>query len=152
MLEESVNWNHDAWTINPGLNDLTECAEDIFGYREAMKTTAGKDMWLSIIDHALALAIPWEKPRDYVGDDDVPEWAHFEQDPKWWLSVLNAVGCDETAQQELFLLAQHDENGYKAANHLMSKLLKKKTDNEMPRNVSAFVHKCVLNARYKLQE
>ena len=38
------------------------------------------------------------------------------------------------------LLSQHSEEGYRAANNIMAKLMKKKTDNEELRNPSGFIH------------
>ena len=56
-------------------------------------------------------------------------------------------GVDVVSQQELFLLAALSTDGWYAANSVLAKLAKKTADGEQVRNVSAFVHACVQNAR-----
>ena len=68
----------------------------------------------------------------------------FDKDIKVWKSTLDEFGIDRNAMQELFLLAQAN---YDEANSIVGKLLKKRNDNNEPRNASAFVHRCVVNAR-----
>ncbi len=77
-------------------------------------------------------------------------WASFDATPEAWKSVLDEHEVDTVAQQELFLLSQHSEEGWKAANSVLGKLLKKSADGAMPRKPSAFVHTCVQNARHLL--
>ena len=77
-------------------------------------------------------------------------WRTTRQDITVWNEVLTANGVDKAACQDLFLLAQHSSDGYKEANHIMSKLIKKQQDKQVLTNTSAFVHKCVLNVRHKL--
>ena len=59
-------------------------------------------------------------------------------------------GLSACASKELFLLAQLSEQGYQESNSIIAKLLKKKADSETIANVSAFVHRCVVNARTSL--
>ena len=66
-----------------------------------------------------------------------------------WKDVLYAYRVDETAQQELYLLAQYSAAGHKAANAIIGKLLKKASEYEAVQNTSAFVHACVQNVRHK---
>ena len=77
-------------------------------------------------------------------------WRTTRQDITVWNEVLTANGVDKAACQDLFLLAQHSSDGYKEANHIISKLIKKQQDKQLLTNTSAFVHKCVLNVRHKL--
>ena len=77
-------------------------------------------------------------------------WRTTRQDITVWNEVLTAHGVDKAACQDLFLLAQHSSDGYKEANHIISKLIKKQQDKQLFTNTSAFVHKCVLNVRHKL--
>ena len=77
-------------------------------------------------------------------------WRTTRQDITVWNEVLTANGVDKAACQDLFLLAQHSSDGYKEANHIMSKLIKKQQDKQLVTNTSAFVHKCVFNVRHKL--
>ena len=77
-------------------------------------------------------------------------WRTTRQDITVWNEVLTANGVDKAACQDLFLLAQHSSDGYKEANHIISKLIKKQQDKQLATNTSAFVHKCVLNVRHKL--
>ena len=72
------------------------------------------------------------------------------QDITLWNEVLTAAGVDKAACQDVFLLAQFSSDGYKEANHIISKLIKKQQDKQSMTNTSAFVHKCVLNVRHKL--
>ena len=77
-------------------------------------------------------------------------WRTTRQDITVWNEVLTAHGVDKAACQDVFLLAQHSSDGYKEANHIISKLIKKQQDKQLLTNTSAFVHKCVLNVRHKL--
>ena len=79
-----------------------------------------------------------------------PKWVSFDRRPEVWADVLKDIGVDATAGQDLFLLATHSDGGWQAANAIMAKLVKKKRDGEDFRNVSGFVHRCVLNARNEL--
>ena len=80
----------------------------------------------------------------------LPPWATFERDPKQWWELLDSYDCDDTSRQSLFLLAQLSDEEYVAANHLLSKLVKKTADGENIANPSAFIHKGAKNARQDL--
>ena len=71
----------------------------------------------------------------------------FQSDIEIWADVLRNMNVDKTAMQELFLLAQHSNSGYQEANSIVGKLLKKAADQEELAKPSAFVHRCVTNAR-----
>ena len=80
-----------------------------------------------------------------------PEWATLKRDAAVWWQYLNDLGVDGPAQRDLFLLAQLSEEGYVEANHLLAKLVKKVSDDEEFKNISGFLHRGVLNARYRIQ-
>lgn len=95
-----------------------------------------------------------EEPREQMADaatstEPLPQWASFDATAEDWKEVLDEVGVDQWAQMELFLLSQHSRSGWEAANKVLGKLLKKMTDDELPDNVSAWTHACVLNARHR---
>ena len=79
-----------------------------------------------------------------------PKWVSFERRPEVWSEVLQDYGVDVTAGKDLFLLATHSDAGWQAANSIIAKLLKKKSDGEVFSNVSGFVHTCVTNARNEM--
>ena len=63
------------------------------------------------------------------------------------------MGVDRDAEMELMLLAQYNEEGKRAANSVVGKLLKHKTDGiAFKTNASAYVHGCVLKARHTVEE
>ena len=78
------------------------------------------------------------------------DWRTTRQDITVWNEVLTTHGVDKAACQDLFLLAQLSTDGYKEANYIISKLIKKQQDKIGLTNTSGFVHACVLNARHKL--
>jgi hypothetical protein len=80
----------------------------------------------------------------------IPAGKTLEFDIEHWDDTLTELGVDNTAQQELYLLAQFSQLGAKAANHVISKVLKKVADGDQVRNWSAFVHSCVKTARHDL--
>ena len=69
----------------------------------------------------------------------------------WYGELTNTLRCDEVAICELLLLAQLSDDGYVAANCIINKLFKSKSDNEPIGNPSAFVHSSVNNASYHLE-
>ena len=77
-------------------------------------------------------------------------WETAERNVMVWADVLRNAGCDETSRQELFLLAQHSDDGFKEANSIIGKILKKRSDKEVVANMSGFVHSCVRNARNEI--
>jgi len=66
---------------------------------------------------------------------DDESWVTFERDAKAWNSFMVQHNVDTVARQELFLLATHSEHGWRAANSLLAKLAKKKSDGANPSNV-----------------
>ena len=77
-------------------------------------------------------------------------WQSFTFDVEHYVGLMEEIGADRTAQQELFLLAQNGEAGRAAANNIVAKILKKQADQEVVYSWSKFVHSCCLNARHKL--
>lgn len=62
------------------------------------------------------------------------------------------MGVDRDAEMELMLLAQYNDEGKRAANSVVGKLLKHKTDGiQFKTNASAYVHGCVLKARHAIE-
>ena len=62
------------------------------------------------------------------------------------------MGVDRDAEMELMLLAQYNAEGKRAANSVVGKLLKHKTDGiAFKTNASAYVHGCVLKARHAIE-
>jgi len=57
---------------------------------------------------------------------------------------------DRPAQQSLFLLSSHSQEGWVADNCILAKLAKKAGENNLPANCSAFVSRAVLNARAEI--
>ena len=80
-----------------------------------------------------------------------PGWKSLTFDIEAWDDTLADLNVDQTAQQELYCLAQFSGNGAKAANHVISKVLNKIADGDQVRNWSAFVHSCVKSARHDLE-
>ena len=78
-------------------------------------------------------------------------WESFEFDVESWKELLDDGNVDLNARRDLFLLAQYGEEGKKAANDILFKLVKKLTDGVPMNNASAFVHSCVKNARHRIQ-
>ena len=62
------------------------------------------------------------------GEGAIPPWVTFERDARVWDKVMQEHGVEETSRQEVFLLATHSEAGWRAANSLLAKLSKKKSD------------------------
>ena len=72
-----------------------------------------------------------------------------------WKTTLLAFHVDNNAAKDLRLLAQHSFDGFKAANNILHKLLKKQADKHAANrisNASAFVHVCVVGARNRLDD
>ena len=69
----------------------------------------------------------------------------------WYDELIDTFQCDEVAICELLLLAQLSDDGYIEANSIISKLFKSKSDNEHIDNPSAFIHRCVNNARNDME-
>ena len=65
---------------------------------------------------------------------------------KAWSKVLHEYVVDDSAQHEIFALAQSGPRGRVLAFSLMTKLFSKKINDNNPRNPSAFVHSAVINA------
>lgn len=79
-----------------------------------------------------------------------PKWVSFERSPQQWAGFLQDAGVDERAAQDIFLLAQMSDEGWMAANSIIAKLVKKRSDGETFKNVSGFIHTCVKNAREEM--
>ena len=90
------------------------------------------------------------KPPEPKWAPPAPKWKSLEFDIEAWDATLNELKVDDTAQQELYLLAQYSGRGAQMANHVLSKVLKKIADGDQVRNWSAFVHSCVKSARHDL--
>ena len=84
--------------------------------------------------------------------DELPEWFTFDRDVSVWWRTLRNEGVDEDACKSLILLAQHSDDGYRAANALLAKITKKRADGEILTNPSGFIHKCSLNARHSIEK
>ena len=82
-----------------------------------------------------------------ASSDEDDAWVTFSQDASVWNSLLVEAGVDKSARQELLLLAQHSTTGHEEANSIIGKILKKRSDKQDMHNTSAFVHRCVCNAR-----
>lgn len=81
---------------------------------------------------------------------NMPKWVSFERSPKQWACFLQDANVDERAAQDIFLLAQMSDEGWMAANSIIAKLVKKRSDGEIFKNVSGFIHTCVKNAREEM--
>ena len=105
---------------------------------------------------------PTERP---AGDEPEPSAKRQKHDEPWmvlpapgctidltvWKDVLSTYGVDTQAQQEMYLLAQHSDEGLQMANAVIGKLLKKASEYQTVDNPSAFVHACVQNGRRKME-
>ena len=80
----------------------------------------------------------------------VRPWETLTFDVASWKHTLDMYGVDEEASQELWLLAQHSEEGARCANSIISKLIKKAHDRVTIEKPSACVHSCCLKARLGL--
>ena len=74
----------------------------------------------------------------------------FERSATQWYQLLKNIGCDENAVAELFLFAQHSDQGYRFANSAVSKLLKAISDGRPLHNPSAFLHTVVKTSRHSI--
>ena len=83
-------------------------------------------------------AQPWETDRQFTVD--------------MWRAVLLEHGVDNLAMQEIFLLAQMGDQGRRAANNVVAKLLKARADHRLIANPSAFMHSSCRAARHQLQD
>ena len=97
-------------------------------------------------------ADPSPPPPPEGNTDEPPEWFTFDRDITVWWRTLRNEGVDDNACKGLILLAQHSDDGYRAANALIAKLAKKRADGEVLTNPSGFIHKCSLNARHSIEK
>ena len=58
-------------------------------------------------------------------------WQSFTFDVEHWVGLLDEIGADRTAQQELLLIAQAGAAGMTAANNIVAKTLKNQADKEV---------------------
>ena len=58
----------------------------------------------------------------------IPGWATFERDAHRWYTWLQEEGCDDRAIADVMLLAQYSDEGFKEANGVIAKLVKKSCD------------------------
>ena len=80
--------------------------------------------------------------------EQLPAWATLERDVRLWWSLFDYWSIDDDARESLFSLAEQSDEGYKAANELVGKLLKKKNDSSIfNTSASAFVYSSVSKAR-----
>ena len=93
---------------------------------------------------------PVEKPTKKHRTSYQPEWATDVPDVKLWYPMLKDMKFDDDALADLFLLSQHSEDGYKAANGLVHRILKHKQDRIPMRKPSAWLHSSVKASRWKL--
>ena len=68
---------------------------------------------------------PTDVPDRAATQSTLKPWMSFDFHVHKWLEVLNAFGCDETSIQELFLLAQLNNEGKTDANCIIGEVLKK---------------------------
>ena len=78
-------------------------------------------------------------------------WATFERSAEVWADYLQDRGADSHSVAGLFLLAQMSDVGYKRANSIVYKVVKKDGDSQHITNVSAFIHSCVKTARHQIE-
>jgi len=159
-VNHAIQWVDDRpWMANekPQLDQKTQ----LWAYEACSRSPGAIHHWEEIHKCAIEIAnLPnqWNNPlwesfddqNDNQVDDQLPGWATFNKDVHVWIDTLNECWVDEMAQKELFLLSQHSDRGWEEANSIIAKLLKKQTDNDLPRNSSAFVHRAVLNARHTM--
>ena len=69
----------------------------------------------------------------------------------WTSALQNQWYVDARAIAELLTLSRDGREGYMAANGIIGKLIKKRCDNIVLKNSSAFVHIGVKNAWEKIQ-
>ena len=82
---------------------------------------------------------------------DHPPWATADGGiEKWTDNLRDDFGCDEDSIKDLYLLAQHSEDGRRHANNIVAKMYKKRSDNSELSNPSGFLHSCVKTARHQL--
>jgi hypothetical protein len=100
---------------------------------------------------------PW-RDDDYTPIEPTPlqgaptdhDWATTDRNIDVWWGVLTDAGVDQSAVQMLFCLAQIGDDGYRAANHIVSSLLTHINDEHGFVNVSAFVYSSSKKARQKI--
>jgi hypothetical protein len=89
---------------------------------------------------------------DSGSDDKLPDWASFEPNVENWWQLFDKLNVDESARMSLFVLAQHSEQGFKEANQITLKLIKKVNESTHISNASAFVFSSVINAYHAMGE
>ena len=65
----------------------------------------------------------------------------------WYDTLLNKFHCDESSIMGLVALAQEGRQGYREANSIIGKIIKKANDNIGLDNPSAFLARNIENAR-----
>lgn len=93
-----------------------------------------------------------EEHIDSDSDDKLPDWASFEPNVENWWQLFDKLNVDESARMSLFVLAQHSEQGFKEANQITLKLIKKVNESTHISNASAFVFSSVINAYHAMGE
>lgn len=68
-----------------------------------------------------------------------------------WKFLLDRNNVDESAQYELFLLAQYSQEGARHANSVIAHFVKAQSDGRAINNPSAFFHSSCLKSRHKLE-
>lgn len=93
-----------------------------------------------------------KRPRtqEFLGSKYVAteKWETMQFNVDNWADLLHDVGVDECARRTLFLLAQCGDNGQRAANEVINKVLKMIADGTRIHNWSAYVHTNCKDARY----
>ena len=77
---------------------------------------------------AAAFIEPVAGPVAAPAASGIPEWATFERDAHRWYTWLQEEGCDDRAIADVMLLAQYSDEGFKEANGVIAKLVKKSCD------------------------
>ena len=93
-------------------------------------------------DPLISTFLPSDQDED---QQDLPEWASFEFDPRKWYELLDERGVDQHARKKLFILASLNDEGKQEAWHLVLKLLHDWQEHRI-RNPSKFIQKCSSNA------
>ena len=81
---------------------------------------------------------------------ELQEWHTFDFSIEAWAGLLDEIGADEDSQQALFLLAQLGPDGMYATNSIISKIIKKRSEQEWVRSWSAYIQSCARNARHEI--
>jgi hypothetical protein len=158
MARSAEGWAKAPWALQD--EDSSHAKKDLYGYKATVKEQAASRTWMTIYDSVRAMELP--KPEAVLQEEEAvvnltdehelsPDWATFEQNPHVWWMKMQEWGIDEDGQADLFLLAQHSPEGWRAANSLMAKILKKKSDGEELRKPGAFIHAGCRNARHAIE-